>query len=142
MSHINIRSTADWVHALLNCFNLIDWRILKELIMDKNPKFLSKFWITFFIKLGLKLLYNIAYYPQIDSSSKCINQTIEITLRFFIYDLFNPSIWPKILPKIQLLLNNTTFSTTSKISNKIIYKFSTKQFFDLLVVVFTFDVAL
>lgn len=50
-----------------------------------------------FAKLGVNLLYSIAYYPQIDQVSKHINQTVEIALYFFIYILEDPTLWPKIL---------------------------------------------
>lgn len=79
---------------------MIDWGLPLELIIDKDPKFLSKFWKALFTKLGVKLLYSIAYHPQTDGSSKRTNQIVEIALRFFIHALEDPAKWPEILPQI------------------------------------------
>ena len=83
-------SAADWVYALLAHLDLIDWRLLGELITDKDPKFLSEFWTALFTKLEVKLLYSTAYHLQIDGSNKRTNQTVKIALRFFVHGLLNP----------------------------------------------------
>lgn len=64
-------------HAFLKRLDLIDWGLPGELITDRYPKFLSKFWTTLFAKLGVKLLYSTAYHPQTDGASKRTNQTIK-----------------------------------------------------------------
>lgn len=83
---INIADT--WLaekrtHAFLKRLDLINWGLPEELISDHDPKFLNKFWTALFTKLGVKLLYSIAYHPQINGSSERINQTVKIALRFF-----------------------------------------------------------
>ncbi len=79
----------------------------------------------------MKLLYSTAYHPQTDGSSKHTNQTVEIALRFFIHTMEDPSRWPKVLPQIQSLLNNTSSSTTGKTPNEIAYRFSPRRPLDL-----------
>lgn len=88
-----IEGTDTWSaeHAFHNKLDLIDWGLLGELITDRDLKFLSKFWAALFIKLGVKLLYSIAYHPQTDGSSEHTNQTMEIALQFFIYAMEDPS---------------------------------------------------
>lgn len=76
-----------WVQAFLKRLDLINWDLPDKLITDRDSKFLSKFWTALFDKLGVKLLYSTAYHPQTDGSSKRINQTIEIALRFFVHAL-------------------------------------------------------
>lgn len=83
----DIWSAKNWAYALLQRLNMIDWNPLSKLITDRDPKFLSKFWKALFTKLGVKLLYSIAYHLQTDGSSKRTNQTMEIPLRFFIHAL-------------------------------------------------------
>ena len=56
-------SAEQWAHAFLNRLDLIDWGLPGELITDRDPKFLSKFWTALFTKLGVKLLYSTAYHP-------------------------------------------------------------------------------
>lgn len=87
----------DWAHAFLNRLDLVDWGLFGKLITNQDLKFLSKFWMTLFEKLGVKLLYSIAYHPQTDGSSKKTNQIIEIALRFFIHALENLAYWPQVL---------------------------------------------
>lgn len=121
-----------WVQAFLKRFNLINWGFPGELITNRDPKFLSKFWTALFEKLGVKLLYSTAYHPQTDGSSECTNQTVEIALRFFVHALEDPSLWPEVLPQIQSILNNTSSSTTGKTPNEMAYGFSPCRSLDLL----------
>lgn len=53
----------DKANIFLARLNLVDWSLSGELITDRDPKFLSKFWTSLFEKLGIKLLYNTAYHP-------------------------------------------------------------------------------
>ena len=62
-----------WAYAFLNRLDLIDWDLPGELITDRDPKFLCKFWTALFTKLGVKLLYSTAYHLQTDGSSKRTN---------------------------------------------------------------------
>ena len=80
-------SAKQWAHAFLKPLDLIDWGLPGELITDRNPKFLSAFWMALFTKLEVKLLYSTAYHPQIDGSSERTNQTVEIALRFLFIHL-------------------------------------------------------
>ena len=57
---------------------------------------------------------------------------MEIALRFFIHALENASLWPKVLPRIQFMLNNTFSLTMGKILNEIAYGFSLCRLLDLL----------
>ena len=83
-----------WAHAFLARLDLINGGLQGELITDHDPKFLSRFWKALFKKLGVKLLYSTAYYPQTDGSSERTNQTVKIVLRFFVHALDSPSFWP------------------------------------------------
>ena len=85
-------SAEQWTQAFLKRLDLIDWGLPGELIMDLDPKFLSKFWAELFARLGVKLLYSTSYHPQTDGSSERINQTVEITLQFFVHALEDPSL--------------------------------------------------
>ena len=124
-------SAEKWAHAFLKRLDLIDWGLPKELITDRDPKFLSKFWTALFAKLGVKLLYSTAYHPQRDGASKRTNQTVEIALRFFVHTMDDPLRWSEVLPRIQSLLNNTSSSTTGKTLNEITYGFSPRRSLDL-----------
>ena len=125
-------SAEQWAQAFLKRLDLIDWGLPGELITDRDPKFLSRFWAELFARLGVKLLYSTAYHPQIDGSSKRTNQTVEIALHFFVHALEDASLWLEVLPRIQSILNNTSSSTTSKTPNEVAYSFSPRRPLDLL----------
>ena len=72
----------EWAHRFFRRLQKIDWGLPKQIISDRDRKFLSEFWKALFSKLGVKLLYSTAYHPQTDKSSERTNQTIEIVLRF------------------------------------------------------------
>lgn len=74
-----------WTYAFFTWLDLIDWSFFKQLIINYNIKFFNKFWIIFFKKLKVKLLYIIAYYFQVNGSNKKINQKMKIILSIFIY---------------------------------------------------------
>lgn len=132
-------SAEDWAHALLTRLDLVDWGLPGELITDRDPKFLSKFWASLFEKLGVKLLYSTAYHQQTDGSSERSNQTVEIALRFFVHALMDPSKWPQVLTRIQAIINNSSSSTTGKTPNELVYDFSPSRLLDLLAALLTPD---
>ena len=131
----NTWSAEDWAHAFFKKLDLIDWGLSGKLITDRNPKFLKRFWKALFAKLGVNLLYSMAYHPQTDSSNECTNQIVEITLRFFVHAMEDPSRWPKVLSQIQSRLNNTSSSTIGKTSNEIAYDFSLKKPLNLILAI-------
>ena len=122
----------EWAITLLDRFYLSDWGILKVLLSDRDPKFLSELWKAIFDKLGVKLLYLTAYHRQTDSSSERTNQTAEIALQFYMHTLEDASTWLAVLPCMQALLNNAQSSTTNKSPNKISYRFQLNRPLDLL----------
>lgn len=125
-------NTAQWAEALIDRLELIDWGIPKAIISDRDRKFLSELWQAIFKRLGVSLLYSTAYHPQTDGSSERTNQTMEIAMRFYIHTLEKPSLWPKILPRLQALLNNSVSSTTGKTPNEVAYGFTPNTALDLL----------
>lgn len=94
----NIKTAEKWAHVFLARLNLIDWGLQGEVIIDHKPKFFIRFWTVLFEKLRIKLLYSIDYHSQTDGSSKRTNQMVKIALRFFVYNLNNPGLWPQVLP--------------------------------------------
>jgi hypothetical protein len=48
----------------------------KDVMLDRNPKFTSKFWRTLWKCMGSKLKMNISFQPQIDGQTKKMNLVI------------------------------------------------------------------
>lgn len=82
--------------------------------------------------LGVKLLYLTAYHLQIDGSSERTNQTAEIVLQFYLHTMDQPEDWPKVLLRIQLLMNNSKSTFTTKTPNEVALDFTPNQPLDLL----------
>lgn len=82
--------------------------------------------------LGMKLLYSTAYHLQTNSTSKQTNQTAEIVLQFYLHTIDGLENWPKILPQIQSLINNSESLCMTKTPNKITLGFTPNQPLDLL----------
>lgn len=123
-------------------FDLIEENFYSMLIINQDPKFLSKFWKALFEKLRVKLLYSIRYYLQTDNSSECTNQTVEIALQFFVHALKDLALWLEILPRIHSIFSNTSSSTTNKMPNEIPYGFFSSKSLNLffpLGILFTFQ---
>ena len=103
------------------------------MISDQDRKFLGELWQALFKRLDVALLYSTAYHPQTDGSSERNNQTVEIVMRFYVKTLREKSSWPKILPILQALLNNSSSSTTGQTPNELAYGFTPNTALDLLV---------
>jgi hypothetical protein len=120
----------DWTAELLTRLKLMNWKLSKTIISNRDVKFLSKLWQIWFNKLSVKLLYFTVYHSQSDDQSKRTNQTIEIALRYHLVVMKNSRKWSHCLSILQSQLNNITIAM-SKISNEIVYEFISIQSADL-----------
>ena len=48
--------------------------VLKNIVLDRDVKFTSKFWKELFAGQGTELAFSIAYHPQIDEQTKKVNR--------------------------------------------------------------------
>ena len=69
----SIYPAEDWGKVLMRQLLLSDW-------------FTSNLWRGMWETLGTKLLMTAAYHPQADGLAERKNQTVEIALRYFIYE--------------------------------------------------------
>jgi hypothetical protein len=117
-----IFTAKNWTIQLLEESQQRDWSILKMIIFDKNRKFLFDLWRTFFTKLDVVMFYSTAYYSQTNDVNERTNQTLEITLRYYIQKLLDSTLWVSALWKFQSIFNNTRSIVTEKISNELLYE--------------------
>ncbi|KAL6224518.1 hypothetical protein ACLB2K_003373 [Fragaria x ananassa] len=101
-------SAADIVDIFLrNIFRLHG--MPKRIVSDRDPVFVSKFWIAFFKLNGKTLCHSSAYHPQSDGQSEVVNRTLEQYLRCFIMD--KPNSWAILLHWVEWWTNTTYHST-------------------------------
>ena len=129
ISNKNTWTIAQWNHVLLDRLNIIDWKLFKIIISNRDRKFLSNMWIVMFIKLEIKLLYSTVYHSQTNDLFERINQIVEIALRFLIFTLKYFDFWLEILSHVQRDFNNSI--NVDNFSNEIVYDFISVQIIDL-----------
>jgi hypothetical protein len=76
----------------------------KEIVFDRDMKFISNFWKSLMVGLGTKLLFNIAYHPQTDGQTERVNQILEYMLRMHV--MHQPKKWEDYLPLVEFAYNN------------------------------------
>lgn len=108
----------------------MNWKLFKQIINDRNRKFLNEFWDVLFVKLKIWLLYNTVYYFQTNKFFERINQSVKIVFRYYLIILNKLIMWSNALSSIQREFNNLS-STTEWFSNKYVYKFISTEFSDL-----------
>ena len=54
-----------------------------EIISDRDPRFMYRFWQQMFACLGTRLLHSMAHHPQMDGESKWANSVIEQALHSY-----------------------------------------------------------
>ena len=62
-----------WVIVLFERLEMTDWDIFKNIITNRNRKFLFELWSTIFAKLKIHLLYSTSYHSQTNEASERTN---------------------------------------------------------------------
>lgn len=82
----------------------------KEIVSDRGPQFVSRFWKHLFTACGTKISLSSAYHPQSDGQTERVNQILEQYLRCFVdYDQRN---WSHLLAHAEFAYNNARHSST------------------------------
>jgi hypothetical protein len=100
------------------------------IVLDRNAKFLSHFWITLWFKLGTKLLFSTTYHPQTDGQTEVINHTLSTML--WAVSKTNLKLWEECLPHIEFAYNRSVHSTMKVSPFQVVYGFNPHAPIDLL----------
>ncbi|KAG4207923.1 hypothetical protein ERO13_A03G100150v2 [Gossypium hirsutum] len=76
-----------------------------SIVLDRDPRFISRFWKKLQYALGTKLHFSTAFHPQTDSQSEWIMQILEDMLRCCILEF--EGTWEQYLPLIEFAYNNS-----------------------------------
>ncbi|EOY21236.1 Uncharacterized protein TCM_012637 [Theobroma cacao] len=93
--------------------------ILVSIVLDRDPRFTSRFWPKFQEVLGTKLRFSTACHPQTDGQSERTIQTLEDMLRACVID-FTGS-WDRHLPLVEFAYNNSFQSSIGMAPYKALY---------------------
>ena len=126
-----IYNAKDWVNVFITTLMTRDWNVSREIINDRDRKFMSLFWQIIFKRIEMTLLIFIVYHSQIDEQFERINQTIEITLRFWLFNSKNTN-WLTILFYLTISHNNVINATIDFALNELIYDFKINDTLNML----------
>ncbi|KAG8493033.1 hypothetical protein CXB51_010398 [Gossypium anomalum] len=84
-----------------------------SIILDRDPRFTSRFWQKLQDALGTKLNFSTAFHPQTDGQSERIIQILEDMLRCCVLE-FQGS-WERYLPLVEFAYNNS-YQTSLKMA--------------------------
>ena len=78
--------------------------VMKTIVSDRGPQFVSKFWEELHKSLVTKLLHSSAYHPQTSGQTERVNQILEDMLRACVLEF--PQKWDDYLPLAEFSYNN------------------------------------
>jgi len=82
----------------------------KDIVSDRDAKFISDFWKSLFVLLEVKLSMSTAYHPQSDGQTERTNRTFEQALRAYVS--YKADDWHLYLTPLEFAINNAKQSST------------------------------
>jgi len=86
--------------------------LLKCVVSDRGPQFVARFTRELYRLLGIKLVSSIAWHPQTNGQTECINQELDQYLQLFVNERQDD--WYDLLPMTEFQHNNHVYSATQQ----------------------------
>jgi len=86
--------------------------LLKYVVSDHGPQFVIRFTRELYRLLGIKLASSIAWHPQTDGQTECVNQELDQYLQLFVNERQDD--WYDLLPMAEFQHNNHVYSATQQ----------------------------
>ncbi|KAK1679650.1 hypothetical protein QYE76_040498 [Lolium multiflorum] len=102
----------------------------KNIVSDRDVKFMSYFWKTLCRKLGTKLLFSSTCHPQTNGQTEVVYRILSQLLRSMIKK--NLKEWEECLPHVEFVYNRAVHSTTELCPFEVVYGFKPITPLDLL----------
>ena len=96
----------------------------ESIVLDRDAKFTSIFWMELSKLLGQWLLMSLSYHPQMDSSSEQAIQTMSQAMRMLVDNY--QSNWPDQLPLIEFAMNSAISKSTGYAPFELNYRWMPK----------------
>src|SRR5579859_3304064 len=84
--------------------------LLKVIVSDRDPKFISRFWQDLLKQLGTKTAMSTAHHPQTDGQTERANRTLEDMLRAYVN--YKQDNWDDCLAAAEFAYNNSPQAST------------------------------
>ena len=104
--------------------------IPSTIVSDRDSKFLSHFWRSFWSRFGTKLLFSTSHHPQTDGQTEVVNRTLGALLRVLLKN--NLHAWEECLPHVEFAYNRSIHRSTHMSPFEIVYGFNPQAPIDLL----------
>jgi hypothetical protein len=91
----------------------------KEIVYDRDTKFILNFWKSLMVGLETKLLFKKAYHPQTNGQTERVNQIVEYMLR--IHVMHQSKKWEDYLPLVVFSYNNDYQESLKMIPFEVLY---------------------
>ena len=85
--------------------------IPRSMVLDRDTKILSHFWLTLWRKLGTHLKFSATCHPQTDGQTEVTNRTLGTLLR--VLDKKSIKGWDELLGHVEFAFNRTPSKATS-----------------------------
>lgn len=104
--------------------------IPRNIVSNRDSKFLSHFWKTLWGKLGTRLLFSTTCHPRTDGKTETVNRTLFALLRAIISK--NIRTWEDCLRHVEFGYNRSMHSATKLTTFQVVYGFNPLSPLDLL----------
>jgi len=94
----------------------------KTIVSDRDPKFISHFWRTFWGRLGNKFNFSTSCHPETDEQIEVVNRSLSTMLRAILKG--NHKSWDEYLPHIEFAYNRVVHKTTQLSPFEVVYGFN------------------
>ena len=90
-----------------------------SIILDRDPRFTSRFWGKLQKALGTRLNFSITFHPQTDGQSERVIQILKDMLRSCVIDYEGS--WDRLIPLVEFVYNNSFQSSIGMAPYKVLY---------------------